>query len=213
MHGYSIMSVSFGGVLGSSSSLGRGRNTTELEWVRTCCHGCPFSQTLCFFPQSVAALPTAWIAWWCHLRRFRSSGRWRWPASSFAFAPVFGCVAYGIGLRGGVTCAGFAARADGDGRSSFSSPRHFHASCSMLWLRCLRHWAAWWCHLRRLGSPSRWCWPSVLHVKSRRICSGHQMGGCMGGVGVGDGCVWQDRSAHAVGLGRLAGAHADMHAR
>ena len=43
------------------------------------------------------------------------------------------------GLRGGVSCAAFAARADGDGRPSFTSPLPFPASFCTLWLRCLRH--------------------------------------------------------------------------
>ena len=77
-----------------------------------------------------ASISNLGVTWWCHLRRFRSSGRWRWPAICFAFAPVFGCVAYGIGLRGGVTCAALAARADGDGRPSFISPLSFPASFS-----------------------------------------------------------------------------------
>ena len=43
------------------------------------------------------------------------------------------------GLRGGVTCAAVAARADGDGRGFFTSLLLFAASCSTLWLRCLPH--------------------------------------------------------------------------
>ena len=32
----------------------------------------------CFVLHGLAALPTAWAGWWCHLRRLRSLGRWQW---------------------------------------------------------------------------------------------------------------------------------------
>ena len=86
----------------------------------------------CFLLHALAALPTARAAWWCHLRRFRSSGRWRWPPPSFASPLLFpaSCSTLWLrclrhGLRGGVTCAAFAAWADGDGRPSFTSTIRF----------------------------------------------------------------------------------------
>ena len=38
-----------------------------------------FSSLSCFIPLPLAALPTAWAAWRCPMRRLRSPGRWRWP--------------------------------------------------------------------------------------------------------------------------------------